>query len=170
MIGGLDRYVQIARCFRDEDLRADRQPEFTQIDVEMSFVDENDVMQIHEGVMKKVFKDVLGKEISVPFRRMPYQEAMQKYGSDKPDLRNTLQLVDLTAQGKRSEFQVYQRAIEAATSSRVFASRKRSRFPAVSSTDWSRKSALTGRRESPGFESKARETGNHLKPSFSTTP
>ena len=113
MIGGLDSYVQIARCFRDEDLRADRQPEFTQIDVEMSFVDEFDVMQIHEGLMKKIFKEVLGKEISTPFRRMPYQEAMQKYGSDKPDLRNSLCLVDLTSQGKRSEFQVYQRAIEA---------------------------------------------------------
>lgn len=112
MISGFDRYVQIARCFRDEDLRADRQPEFTQIDVEMSFVDETDIYEIHENLMKKVFKDVLGKEIPTPFRRLAYSEAMAKYGSDKPDLRNSLTLVELTDQGKRSSFQVYQTAIQ----------------------------------------------------------
>jgi aspartyl-tRNA synthetase len=112
MIGGLDRYVQIARCFRDEDLRADRQPEFTQVDVEMSFVDEEDVRGIHEELMKKVFKDVHGVDIPTPFPRMKYQDAMGKYGSDKPDLRNSLTLVDLTAQGKKSTFQVYQNALE----------------------------------------------------------
>ena len=111
MIAGFDKYVQIARCFRDEDLRADRQPEFTQIDVEMSFVDESDIYALHEGLMKKVFKDVLGVEISTPFRRMPYPEAMRRFGSDKPDLRNSLELVELSEQGKRSTFQVYQSAI-----------------------------------------------------------
>ncbi len=111
MIGGLDRYVQIARCFRDEDLRADRQPEFTQVDVEMSFVDEEDIRTLHEGLMKKTLKDVLGKEISTPFRRMAYPDAIGKYGSDKPDMRNTLQLTELTAEGKRSTFQVYQTAL-----------------------------------------------------------
>ncbi len=112
MISGFDKYVQIARCFRDEDLRADRQPEFTQIDVEMSFVDESDVQGVHEGLMKKVFKDVLGVEIATPFRRIGYPEAMAKYGSDKPDLRNSLTLVELSAEGKRTSFQVYQKALE----------------------------------------------------------
>lgn len=111
MIGGLDRYVQIARCFRDEDLRADRQPEFTQVDVEMSFVDESDIFELHEALMKQVFKDVLGTEVQTPFRKMAYHEAMAKYGSDKPDLRNPLELVDLSAEGKRSSFQVYQNAL-----------------------------------------------------------
>ena len=111
MIGGLDRYVQIARCFRDEDLRADRQPEFTQIDVEMSFVDENDIQILHETMMQKVMLEVLQKEITVPFRRLKYQEAMDRFGSDKPDLRNSLELVDLTQLGKKSTFQVYQTAL-----------------------------------------------------------
>jgi len=111
MIGGLDRYVQIARCFRDEDLRADRQPEFTQIDVEMSFVDEADVMSVHEGLMKRIFHDVLDVNIETPFRRLPYAEAIARYGSDKPDLRNPLELVTLTEQGKRTTFQVYLNAL-----------------------------------------------------------
>lgn len=111
MIGGLDRYMQVARCFRDEDLRADRQPEFTQVDVEMSFIDEEDIYQLHEQLMARVFKNTHGITIKTPFRRMPYDEAMRKYGSDKPDLRNSLELVDLTEEGKRSSFQVYQTAL-----------------------------------------------------------
>lgn len=113
MISGMDRYVQIARCFRDEDLRADRQPEFTQVDVEMSFVEENDIMALHEGLMKKVFREVLGKDLSTPFKRIDYPTAMLKYGSDKPDLRNRLELIDLREQGRRSSFQVYQAALAA---------------------------------------------------------
>jgi aspartyl-tRNA synthetase len=112
MISGFDRYVQIARCFRDEDLRADRQPEFTQVDVEMSFVNEEDIYSIHEGLMKKVFKNVLEKELKTPFERISYPDAMALYGSDKPDLRNSLKLVDLTEQGKKSSFQVYKTALE----------------------------------------------------------
>jgi len=112
MIAGFDKYVQIARCFRDEDLRADRQPEFTQIDVEMSFVKEEDVYQAHEGLMKRVFKDVLKKELKTPFERLPYPRAMALYGSDKPDLRNPLTLCDLTEEGKKSSFQVYQMALQ----------------------------------------------------------
>jgi aspartyl-tRNA synthetase len=111
MISGMERYVQIARCFRDEDLRADRQPEFTQVDVEMSFVTEEDIYDIHEKLMAKVFKNVLKKELKVPFERVPYPTAMELYGSDKPDLRNSLKLVDLTEQGKKSSFQVYQTAL-----------------------------------------------------------
>lgn len=112
MIAGFDKYVQIARCFRDEDLRADRQPEFTQVDVEMSFIDESDIYELHEKLMKRVFKEVLGVDLKTPFRRMGYPEAMAKYGSDKPDMRNSLTLLDLTAQGKKSSFQVYKTALE----------------------------------------------------------
>ncbi len=87
MLSGFDRYMQIARCFRDEDLRADRQPEFTQIDLEMSFVNEDDVMEIQEGFLQRVFKEVLDVDVKTPFLRMPWREAMDRFGSDKPDLR-----------------------------------------------------------------------------------
>jgi aspartyl-tRNA synthetase len=112
MISGFDRYIQIARCFRDEDLRADRQPEFTQVDVEMSFIREEDIRELHEELMKKVFKDVLKVEIPTPFPRLKYADAMARFGSDKPDLRNSLELVDLTEQGKKSEFQVFKTVID----------------------------------------------------------
>lgn len=85
MLAGMDRYFQIAKCFRDEDLRADRQPEFTQIDLEMSFVNEDDVMTVNEGFMKRIFKELRGIDIETPFRRISYQEAMDRFGSDKPD-------------------------------------------------------------------------------------
>ncbi len=112
MVAGLDRYVQIARCFRDEDLRADRQPEFTQVDVEMSFITEDDIRSLHEELMKKVFKDVLNVEVKTPFQRLKYADAMARYGSDKPDTRNSLELVDLSAQGKKSDFQVFKTVLE----------------------------------------------------------
>ena len=106
MLSGYDRYMQVARCFRDEDLRADRQPEFTQIDIEMSFVDEEDVMTMNEGFIKKVFHEVLGVEVQTPFRRMPYDEAMSRYGVDKPDTRFGLELCDLTDLLRNTEFKV----------------------------------------------------------------
>lgn len=112
MISGFDRYYQIVRCFRDEDLRADRQPEFTQIDLEMSFVDENDVMETVEGMIKAIFNEVKGVDIPRPFIRMKYDEAMLKYGNDKPDLRFGLELQDITGTFKSSGFKVFSDAIK----------------------------------------------------------
>jgi aspartyl-tRNA synthetase len=111
MVAGLDRYFQIARCFRDEDLRADRQPEFTQIDVEMSFIDEEDIYDIMERLIKDIWKKVLNIELKIPFPRMPYEEAMGKYGSDKPDLRFGLPLIDVSEAAKHSDFSVFKSAI-----------------------------------------------------------
>lgn len=96
MLSGMDRYFQVAKCFRDEDLRADRQPEFTQLDLEMSFVDEDDVISVNEGFIKKVFKEILDFDVQLPLPRMPYSEAMDRYGSDKPDTRFGMELVDMT--------------------------------------------------------------------------
>ncbi|MBE6749461.1 MAG: aspartate--tRNA ligase [Ruminococcaceae bacterium] len=111
MVAGFDRYMQIARCFRDEDLRADRQPEFTQIDLEMSFVDMEDVLSIGEGYMARVFKEALGVDIPLPLPRLTYKEAMERYGSDKPDTRFGMEIFDLTEEVKNSEFSVFTSAI-----------------------------------------------------------
>ncbi len=100
MVAGFDRYFQIVRCFRDEDLRQDRQPEFTQIDLEMSFVTEEDVQTLVEGLMAALWKGILGLDLETPFRRMTFDEAMGKYGSDKPDLRIDLELVDIAEEGE----------------------------------------------------------------------
>ena len=107
MVAGFDRYMQIARCFRDEDLRADRQPEFTQIDLEMSFVDMEDVLAIGEGYMKRVFKEALGVEIETPIPRLTYKESMDRYGSDKPDTRYGMELYDLSDIVKDCGFGVF---------------------------------------------------------------
>jgi len=112
MVSGMDRYYQIARCFRDEDLRADRQPEFSQIDIEQSFMDEEGFFPIMESMMARIWKRVLGVEIRTPFARMPYREAMERFGSDKPDVRFGLELQDLTALFSQSQFQVFSRALE----------------------------------------------------------
>ena len=110
MLSGFDRYMQIARCFRDEDLRADRQPEFTQIDLEMSFVNEDDVMDIQEGFLKRVFKEILDVDVQTPFQRMPWREAMDRFGSDKPDLRFGMEFADLTEAAKGHGFPVFDEA------------------------------------------------------------
>ncbi len=110
MASSFDRYYQLARCLRDEDLRADRQPEFTQIDLEMSFVDEEDVMAVSEKILKNIFKKAKGLDIQTPFPRMTFQEAMDKYGSDKPDLRYDLELTDVTEIAHKSEFSVFKNA------------------------------------------------------------
>ncbi|CDF58319.1 aspartate--tRNA ligase [Thermobrachium celere] len=107
MISGFDRYFQIVKCFRDEDLRANRQPEFTQIDVEMSFVDVDDVISLNEKLIQRLFKEIKGIDIEIPFIRMPYREAMERYGSDKPDIRFGMELKDLTDIVSDSEFKVF---------------------------------------------------------------
>jgi aspartyl-tRNA synthetase, bacterial type len=112
MCSGYDRYFQIARCFRDEDLRADRQPEFTQIDMELSFVDEEDVMDVNERLLQKLFKEVLDVEISLPIQRMTWQEAMDRFGSDKPDLRFGMELCDVSEIVKGCGFGVFTSALE----------------------------------------------------------
>ena len=112
MLSGYDRYIQLARCFRDEDLRADRQPEFTQIDLEMSFATEEDVMAMNEGFIKRVFKEVLGVDIPMPLPRMTFHEAMNRYGSDKPDTRFGMEILDLSDVVKNCGFGVFTSAIE----------------------------------------------------------
>jgi len=119
MIAGYDRYIQLARCFRDEDLRADRQPEFTQIDLEMSFVDVEDILEIGEGFIKRVFKDVLDVDIPTPLPRLTYKEAMERYGSDKPDTRFGMEITDISDIVKNSGFGVFTSAIEAGGSVRA---------------------------------------------------
>lgn len=112
MVAGFERYYQIARCFRDEDLRADRQPEFTQIDMEMSFLSMDEILEMNERMMKKVMKEVKGIDVTIPFARMDYDEAMARYGSDKPDVRFGLELVDLSEIVKDSAFKVFTAAVE----------------------------------------------------------
>ena len=111
MVGGMERYYQVARCFRDEDLRADRQPEFTQIDMEMSFIEEEDIQTIVEGLMKKVFKDIKGIDIKTPFLRMKYDDAMKFYGSDKPDLRFDMKINDVHDLFQTTDFKVFSNAL-----------------------------------------------------------
>ncbi len=110
MIGGFERYYQIARCFRDEDLRQDRQPEFTQIDLEMSFLDQDEILTIMEGFLKKVFKETVNYDVKLPLRRLPYKEAVDVYGSDKPDTRFEMHLIEVTDVLKKTEFGGYQSA------------------------------------------------------------
>ncbi|ULW04248.1 aspartate--tRNA ligase [Staphylococcus aureus] len=112
MISGFDKYYQIVKCFRDEDLRADRQPEFTQVDIEMSFVDQEDVMQMGEEMLKKVVKEVKGVEINDAFPRMTYKEAMRRYGSDKPDTRFEMELIDVSQLGRDMDFKVFKDTVE----------------------------------------------------------
>ncbi len=112
MIAGFDRYIQLARCFRDEDLRADRQPEFTQIDLEMSFVDAEDIQETIEGFLYKLFKEIMGKEISLPLPRLTFAESMNRYGSDKPDTRFGMEIQDITDTVKDIDFVVFKNAIE----------------------------------------------------------
>ena len=119
MCSGYDRYMQIAKCFRDEDLRADRQPEFTQIDMELSFVDTDDVIDVNERLLARLWKDILGIEIQTPFRRITWQEAMDRYGSDKPDTRFGMELKDISDVVKNCGFSVFTGAVESGGSVRA---------------------------------------------------
>jgi aspartyl-tRNA synthetase len=112
MVSGFDRYFQIVKCFRDEDLRANRQPEFTQVDIEMSFIEQDDVIAMNEGLIKKVFKDVLDVEVQTPIKRMPYKDAMERFGSDKPDLRFGMEIVNISEVVKGTDFKVFKDALE----------------------------------------------------------
>jgi len=119
MMSGFDRYYQIAKCFRDEDLRANRQPEFTQVDMELSFVEQEDIMELNEGLIQYVFKKVAGVDVKLPIKRMTFKEAMEKYGSDKPDLRFGMEITNITEDVKKMDFVVFKSAIEAGGSVRA---------------------------------------------------
>ena len=112
MISGFDKYYQIVKCFRDEDLRADRQPEFTQVDIEMSFVDQEDIIAMGEDMLRKVVKDVKGIDVSGPFPRMTYAEAMDRFGSDKPDTRFGMELINVSQLGKEMNFKVFKDTVD----------------------------------------------------------
>jgi len=129
MVAGFDKYFQIARCFRDEDLRADRQPEFTQIDIEMSFVDEDDVLAMTESMMARMWKDVLGVEIATPFPRITWHEAMERFGSDKPDTRFGFELVNISDMLGDCDFQVFKGALETGGSVRGINAKGASNMP-----------------------------------------
>ena len=120
MVAGIERYYQLARCFRDEDLRADRQPEFTQIDLEMSFIDREDMYALIEGLLKTVWLETLGEEIQTPFLRMPFSEAMNRFGSDKPDMRFGMELQDLSEDFRSSDFKVFAGAVQSGGSVKAF--------------------------------------------------
>ena len=120
MVAGIERYYQLARCFRDEDLRADRQPEFTQIDLEMSFIDREDMYALIEGLLKTVWKETLGEEITAPFLRMPFNEAMNRFGSDKPDMRFGLEIQDFSEDFRESDFKVFAGAVQSGGAVKAF--------------------------------------------------
>ena len=111
MVAGFDKYFQVARCFRDEDLRADRQPEFTQLDMEMSFVEEEDVFAAWERVLRETWREAMGLELSLPFPRLRWEEAMERFGVDKPDMRFALELKDIAAWAQLSSFGVFTSAL-----------------------------------------------------------
>ena len=124
MLAGFDRYIQLARCFRDEDLRADRQPEFTQIDLEMSFVDEDDIMEVNEGFVARLFKEILNVDIPLPLPRLTYRESMDRFGSDKPDTRFGMEIQNLSELVKNSGFSVFSSAVAAGGSVRAIVAKE----------------------------------------------
>ncbi len=129
MIGGVDRYFQIVKCFRDEDLRADRQPEFTQIDMELSFVDKEDIISLNENLMKIILKETKNIDIQIPFERMPYKEALERFGSDKPDTRFGIELKDISSIVKDCGFQVFENALKEGGSVRAICAPSLSNMP-----------------------------------------
>ena len=129
MVSGFDRYFQIAKCFRDEDLRADRQPEFTQVDMELSFIDVDDIIDINERLMQKVFKDIMNVDVQLPLQRMTYKEAMERFGSDKPDVRFGMELVNISDVVAGTDFVVFKSALEAGGSVRAINAKGCGSFP-----------------------------------------
>lgn len=129
MVSGMDRYYQLAKCFRDEDLRADRQPEFTQIDMELSFVDQEDILDLNERLIQKVFKEVLNVDVQVPFQRMTYAEGMERFGSDKPDLRFGMELKNISDVVRGTDFVVFKNALENGGSVRAINAEGCGHFP-----------------------------------------
>src|SRR5438045_3204373 len=112
MVAGVEKYFQVARCFRDEDLRADRQPEFTQVDVEASFIEDTDIQTLMEGMLARIFREARGAEIPVPFPRMTWHDAMDRYGSDKPDLRFGMEMIDLAEVFREAQFKVFRAVVD----------------------------------------------------------
>ena len=129
MVAGVEKYFQIARCFRDEDLRADRQPEFTQLDMEMSFTEEEDIYSLVEEMIALIFKEGIGVEVKTPFPRIDYQEAMLKYGSDKPELRFGMEIVDISSIVANAGFKVFKQAISSGGVVRALNARGCGSFP-----------------------------------------
>lgn len=136
MISGIERYFQIVRCFRDEDLRADRQPEFTQLDVEMSFIEREDILKMMETMISYLFKTTMGTEISLPMQRLSYREAMERYGSDKPDTRFGMELIDLSSVCKGSDFKVFETVLSGGGQVKAINVRDMLPFRVGSWTDW----------------------------------
>lgn len=147
MCSGYDRYFQLARCYRDEDLRADRQPEFTQIDMELSFVDVDDVLDVNERLLQKLFKEICGFDLALPIQRMTWKEAMDRFGSDKPDLRFGMELCDVSDVVRNTEFAVFKGALETAAPSAASTPRDRAICPERKSTPWWSLPRATARRD-----------------------
>ena len=151
MVAGQDRYYQIVRCFRDEDLRADRQFEFTQLDIEMSFVDEEDLIALMEPLMARLLKELRDADVATPFPRLTYEEMMERFGSDKPDLRYGMELVDLAEVFAGTGFNAFAGVLASGDASRRSAHPAAERCPARSSTSWSRTRRAGARRGSSGW-------------------
>jgi aspartyl-tRNA synthetase len=169
MVSGFDRYYQIVRCFRDEDLRADRQPEFTQIDVEMSFVGEEDVMAMAEGMMGAVFKEVLDQDLNLPFPRLDYAEAMARYGLDKPDTRFGMELKDVSDIVRDCGFKVFAGAVAKGGIVKALNAKAGRTCPARRSTTLPTSWPCTGPGGLPGSRSARTAAGSLPSPNFSPT-
>jgi len=170
MVGGLEKYFQIARCFRDEDLRADRQPEFTQIDIEMSFVTREDIIETVEAILAAVMTRVAGRAVEPPFPRMTYAEAMDRYGSDKPDTRFGMALVDLTPALRQTEFRVFRGVIDGGGIVKAINAKGQATPTADNSTPGPRPCSSSGPRGSPGSRSAPPERCPAASPSSCRRP
>ncbi len=166
MCSGYDRYIQIVKCFRDEDLRADRQPEFTQIDMELSFVDVDDVIDVNERLLAHLFKEVLGVEVQLPIQRMTWKEAMNRFGSDKPDLRFGMELVDVTETVKDTEFVVFKGALKTAELFAVSTQRDRAQCRERKSTSSLSLRKVTVQKVLHTLQSMKMEAGNLPSPNL----